>query len=206
MIKIDFNKVLNLFKSYRFIQILDNKKNGEQWLSNGAVLYNIGNTEFDAVNIKPILPNAKGDWQVESNYTYTYSELDFEDIANYEEPCDRLPETEITYKEETYIPFISPNREVMFINKRYLKPFIIETSGVSAFYIRTSEVYGNYLAVKDGMILKGIVLPAALVQKNEEGSYFYSNLKTLYEICSLKYYSDTSENTKNEEGENEDDD
>ena len=195
MIKIDFNKVLNLFKSYRFIQILDNKKNGEQWLSNGAAMYNIGNTEFDAVNIKPILPNAKGEWQVESNYTYTYSELEFEDIANYEEPCDRLPETEITHQGETYIPFILPNREVMFINKKYLKPFVIETSGVSAFYVRTSQICGNYLAVKDGMILKGIILPVELVEKDRD-THFYRNLESLYEMCSLKYYSSTPEGTK----------
>lgn len=205
MIKIDFNKVLNLFKSYRFIQILDNKKNGEQWLSNGAAMYNIGNTEFDAVNIKPILPNAKGEWQVESNYTYTYSELEFEDIANYEEPCDRLPETEITHQGETYIPFILPNREVMFINKKYLKPFVIETSGVSAFYVRTSQIYGNYLAVKDGMILKGIILPVELVEKDRD-THFYRNLENLYEACSLKYYSSTAEDTKEKEDETENDD
>ena len=202
MIKIDFNKVLSLFKNGRYITILDNKKNGEQWLSNGAALYNIGNTEFDAVNIKPILPNAKGEWQVESNYTYTYSELEFEDIANYEEPCDRPPEIEITHQGETYIPFILPNREVMFIDKKYLKPFRIETSGVSAFYVRTSQICGNYLAVKDGMILKGIILPVKLVERNTQ---FYRNLESLYEACSLRYYSSTPEDTKEKEDEPEND-
>lgn len=205
MIKIDFNKALNLFKNGRYITILDNKKNGEQWISNGAAIYNIGNTEFDAVNIKPILPNSKGEWQVESNYTYTYSELEFEDIANYEEPCDRLPETEITHRGETYIPFILPNREVMFINKKYLKPFVIETSGVSVFYVRTSQIGGNYLAVKDGMILKGIILPVKLVEKDRD-THFYRNLETLYEACSLKYYSSIPEDTKEKEDEQENDD
>ena len=205
MIKIDFNKVLNLFKNGGYITILDNKKNGEQWLSNGAAMYNIGNTEFDAVNIKPILPNRKDEWQVESNYTYTYSELEFEDIANYEEPCDKLPETEITHQEETYIPFILPNREVMFINKKYLKPFVIETSGVSAFYVRTSQIGGNYLAVKDGMILKGIILPVKLVEKDRD-THFYRNLETLYEACSLRYYSSTEKDTKEKEDEPENDD
>lgn len=205
MIKIDFNKALNLFKNGRYIMILDNKKNGEQWISNGAAIYNIGNTEFDAVNIKPILPNAKGEWQVESNYTYTYSELEFEDIANYEEPCDRLLETEITHQGETYIPFILPNREVMFINKKYLKPFVIETSGVSAFYVRTSQIGGNYLAVKDGMILKGIILPVKLVEKDRD-THFYRNLETLYEACSLRHYSSTEEDTKEKEDESENDD
>lgn len=204
MIKIDFNKVLSLFKNGRYITILDNKKNGEQWLSNGAAMYNIGNTEFDAVNIKPILPNAKGEWQVESNYTYTYSELEFEDIANYEEPCDRLPETEIIHQGEMYIPFILPNREVMFIDKKYLKPFVIETSGVSAFYVRTSQICGNYLAVKDGMILKGIILPVELVEKDRD-THFYRNLESLYEACSLKYYSSTPEDTKEKEDEPEND-
>lgn len=205
MIKIDFNKALNLFKNGRYIMILDNKKNGEQWISNGAAIYNIGNTEFDAVNIKPILPNRKDEWQVESNYTYTYSELEFEDIANYEEPCDKLQETEITHQGETYIPFILPNREVMFINKKYLKPFVIETSGVSAFYVRTSQICGNYLAVKDGMILKGIILPVKLVEKDRD-THFYRNLETLYEACSLRYYSSTAEDTKEKEDEFENDD
>lgn len=205
MIKIDFNKVLSLFKNGGYITILDNNKNGEQWLSNGAAMYNIGNTEFDAVNIKPILPNRKDEWKVESNYTYTYSELEFEDIANYEEPCDRLPETEITHQGETYIPFILPNRDVMFINKKYLKPFVIETSGVSAFYVRTSQICGNYLAVKDGMILKGIILPVELVKKDKD-THFYRNLETLYEACSLRYYSSTEEDTKEKEDDHENDD
>ena len=205
MIKIDFNKALNLFKNGRYITILDNKKNGEQWISNGAAIYNIGNTEFDAVNIKPILPNSKGEWRVESNYTYTYSKLEFEDIVNYEELCDRLQETEITHQGETYIPFILPNREVMFINKKYLKPFVIETSGVSAFYVRTSQICGNYLAVKDGMILKGIILPVELVEKDRD-THFYRNLKSLYEMCSLKYYSSIPEDTKEKEDEPENDD
>lgn len=205
MIKIDFNKVLNLFKNGRHITILDNKNNGEQWISNGMALYNIGNTEFDAVNIKPILPNAKGEWQVESNYTYTYSELEFEDIANYEEPCNRLPETEIIHNFRNYIPFILPNREVMFIDKKYLKPFSYETNGEIGFYARKSRVCGDYLAVKEGMILKGIVLPVKLVEKDKD-THFYRNLETLYEACTLKYYSSTSEDTKEKEEETEDDD
>ena len=77
MIKIDFNKVLNTFKSNRYVQILDNKNNGEQWLNDGAAFYNIGNTEFDAINIKPVLPNVKNEWLIDSNYTSTYAELDF---------------------------------------------------------------------------------------------------------------------------------
>ena len=116
-----------------------------------------------------------------------------------------MPETEITHQGETYIPFILPNREVMFINKKYLKPFVIETSGVSAFYVRTSQICGNYLAVKDGMILKGIILPVKLVEKDRD-THFYRNLETLYEACSLRYYSSTEKDTKEKEDEPENDD
>ena len=93
----------------------------------------------------------------------------------------------------------------MFINKKYLKPFVIETSGVSAFYVRTSQVGGNYLAVKDGMILKGIILPVKLVEKDRD-THFYRNLETLYEACSLRYYSSTEEDIKEKEDEPENDD
>lgn len=206
MIKIDFNKVLNLFKNGRYITILDNNKNGEQWISNGVALYNIGNTEFDSINILPILPGRSESWQVGSNYTYTYSELDFEDTARSdEEPCERIAAMEIIYNEETYIPFISPNREVMFINKKFLKPFDYEKNGEIAFYARKSEICGYYLAVKEGLILKGIVLPMKLVEKDKD-THFFKNLETLYEACSLRYYSSTEKDTKEKEDESENDD
>ena len=206
MIKIDFNKVLNLFKNGRYITILDNKKNGEQWISNGMALYNIGNTEFDSINILPVLPGRSESWQVESNYTYTYSELDFEDTASSDEDyCDRIAAIEIIYNEEIYIPFVSPNREVMFINKKFLKPFNYEKNGEIAFYARKSRIYGYYLAVKEGLILKGIVLPMKLVEKDKD-THFFKNLETLYKVCSLKYYSSTAEDTKEKEEENEGDD
>lgn len=204
MIKIDFNKVLNTFKSNRYVQILDNKNNGEQWLNNGAAFYNIGNTEFDAINIKPVLPNVKDEWLIESNYTSTYAELDFEDTPKlYEEPCEHMP-IDIIYGGHKCIPFLLPSREVMFIDEKYLKPFKIETSGVSIFYSRKSKIYGDYLVIKDGLIIKGIIMRNNLVEKEE--THFFDNLRTLYEVCSLKYYSSTPEDTKEKEDEPENDD
>lgn len=204
MIKIDFNKVLNTFKSNRYVQILDNKNNGEQWLNDGAAFYNIGNTEFDAINIKPVLPNVKDEWLINSNYTSTYAELDFEDTPKlYEEPCERMP-IDIIYEGHKCIPFLLPSREVMFIDEKYLKPFKIETSGVSIFYSRKSKIYGDYLVIKDGLIIKGIIMRNNLVEKEE--THFFDNLRTLYEVCSLKYYNSIPEDTKEKEDEPENDD
>lgn len=204
MIKIDFNKVLNTFKSNRYVQILDNKNNGEQWLNDGAAFYNIGNTEFDAINIKPVLPNVKDEWLINSNYTSTYAELDFEDTPKlYEEPCEHMP-IDIIYEGHKCIPFLLPSREVMFIDEKYLKPFKIETSGVSIFYSRKSKIYGDYLVIKDGLIIKGIIMRNNLVEKEE--THFFDNLRTLYEVCSLKYYNSIPEDTKEKEDEPENDD
>jgi hypothetical protein len=204
MIKIDFNKVLNTFKSNRYVQILDNKNNGEQWLNDGAAFYNIGNTEFDAINIKPVLPNVKDEWLINSNYTSTYAELDFEDTPKvYEEPCEHMP-IDIIYEGHKCIPFLLPSREVMFIDEKYLKPFKIETSGVNIFYSRKSKIYGDYLVIKDGLIIKGIIMRNNLVEKEE--THFFDNLRTLYEVCSLKYYNSIPEDTKEKEDEPENDD
>lgn len=204
MIKIDFNKVLNTFKSNRYVQILDNKNNGEQWLNDGAAFYNIGNTEFDAINIKPVLPNIKDEWLIESNYTSTYAELDFEDTPKlYEEPCEHMP-IDIIYEGHKCIPFLLPSREVMFIDEKYLKPFKIETSGVSIFYSRKSKIYGDYLVIKDGLIIKGIIMRNNLVEKEE--THFFDNLRTLYEVCQLtaynhELYADKEKKTKDSEEE-----
>lgn len=203
MIKIDFNKVLNTFKSSGYVQILDNKNNGEQWLNNGGAFYNIGHTEFDAINIKPVLPNIKDEWLIESNYTSTYAELDFEDTPKlYEEPCEHM-QIDIIYEGHKYIPFLLPSREVMFIDAKYLKPFKIETSGVSIFYSRKSKIYGDYLVIKDGLIIKGIIMRNNLVEKEE--THFFDNLRTLYEVCKLTAFRHGLYSDKNKDKETEGD-
>ena len=139
MIKIDFSKAVKTFKKNGYLVIINNNDNGEQWLGNGAAFYNMGNTEFDTINIKPVLPERKLEWKIVSDDVKRYIEVYFDDNDYTEEPIEKILPLDFTYNEKDFETYVLNNREVMFIDKRYLKPVDITSSSGATFYSRKSK-------------------------------------------------------------------
>lgn len=183
MIKIDFSKVVKTFKKTGYLIIINNDGNGEQWLGNGAAFYNIGNTEFDTINVKPVLPARSPEWEIVSDNVKRYTEVYFDDNDYTEEPIEKILPLDFTYNEKDFETYVLNSRDVMFIDKSYLKPIDIENSSGAVFYSRKSKIYGNYLAIKDGLMIKAIIMPKKLI--NAEDTLFADLIDELHEICMI---------------------
>lgn len=183
MIKIDFSKAVKTFKKTGYLVIINNNGNGEQWLGNGAAFYNMGNTEFDTINIKPVLPERKTEWEIVSDDVKRYIEVYFDDNDYTEEPIEKILPLDFTYNEKDFETYVLNNRDVMFIDKSYLKPVDITSSSGATFYSRKSKIYGNYLCIKDGLMLKAIIMPTELV--NADDTLFTDLIDELHELCMI---------------------
>lgn len=184
MIKIDFSKVVKTFKKTGYLIIINNDGNGEQWLGNGAAFYNIGNTEFDTINVKPVLPARSPEWEIVSDNVKRYTEVYFDDNDYTEEPIEKILPLDFTYNEKDFETYVLNSRDVMFIDKSYLKPIDIgRNSSGAVFYSRKSKIYGNYLAIKDGLMLKAIIMPKKLI--NADDTLFADLIDELHEICMI---------------------
>lgn len=135
------------------------------------------------INIKPILPSIKHEWLISSGDTRDY-DFTFEDNDETEEPVADILPIDISYRGVGYVVYILPSREALFINEKLLKPFNIKSYEGPVFYVRNSPVYGNYLAIKDGLILKGIILPTKLIREDETD--FVDVVRELYEVCTIE--------------------
>lgn len=115
MIKIDFSKVVKTFKKTGYLIIINNDGNGDQWLGNGAAFYNIGNTEFDTINVKPVLPARSPEWEIVSDNVKRYTEVYFDDNDYTEEPIEKILPLDFTYNEKDFETYVLNSRDVMFI-------------------------------------------------------------------------------------------
>lgn len=183
MIKIDFSKVVKTFKKTGYLIIINNDGNGDQWLGNGAAFYNMGNTEFDTINVKPVLPARSPEWTIVSDNVKRYTEVYFDDNDYTEEPIEKILPLDFTYNEKDFETYVLNSRDVMFIDKSYLKPIDIGNSSGAVFYSRKSKIYGNYLAIKDGLMLKAIIMPTKLV--NADDTLFADLIDELHELCMI---------------------
>lgn len=183
MIKIDFSKVVKTFKKIGYLIIINNDGNGDQWLGNGAAFYNIGNTEFDTINVKPVLPARNPEWEIVSDNVKRYTEGYFDDNDYTEEPIEKILPLDFTYNGKDFETYVLNSRDVMFIDKSYLKPIDIRNSSGAVFYSRKSKTYGNYLAIKDGLMLKAIIMPKKLI--NADDTLFADLIDELHEICMI---------------------
>ena len=183
MIKIDFSKVVKTFKKTGYLIIINNDGNGDQWLGNGAAFYNIGNTEFDTINVKPVLPARSPEWEIVSDNVKRYTEVYFDDNDYTEEPIEKILPLDFTYNDKDFETYVLNSRDVMFIDKSYRKPIDITNSSGAVFYSRKSKIYGNYLAIKDGLMLKAIIMPKKLI--NADDTLFADLIDELHELCMI---------------------
>ena len=79
---------------------------------------------------------------------------------------------------------ITTTHGVEFIQRKYLKPFSDADDNMLFIFERKTEAGATYFAVKDGLMLVGIILPYDCI--NEE---FVSNIKNLYQQCEITLFN-----------------
>ena len=178
----EIKKIINLCKKSGQLRIFENE--GAQWISDGHAIYPLfGLPLFDEESICAAydISGKKAEKMHISFDLKLPSNLDFSDDAEKEMQCTRGAPLF-----GALVP-ITTSHGIEFIQNKYLSPFSDSDDNMLFIYERTTAAGGTYFAVKDGLMLVGIIAPYDCI--NEE---FVKRLKDIALQCEI-----TLENKKN---------
>lgn len=176
-----FNKVIQMAAKNKVLTII-NDVNG-QWLNIGAACYFIGNTNFDVENIKPILVSGDN-WILHQVNTEDIKSISFADTYPLEEMAITSDIT-FNYIDKTISLFSRKDGSTILIDEKLLIPFIEKDADIK-FYIRNNAKF-DYLAVKRGLILIGVVLPL------DVGDGFKKDIENINRLVQLNHFERNKE-------------
>ena len=171
-----FNKIIQMAAKNKVLTII-NDVNG-QWLNIGAACYFIGNTNFNVENIKPLLD--KGDsWFLRNINTANIKDFSFADTYPYEEMAITHDIT-FNYIDKTISLFSRKDGSTILIDEKLLLPYMEKDADIK-FYIRNNAKF-DYLAIKRGLILIGVVLPMDI------GDGFKKDIENINRLVQLNHF------------------
>ena len=176
-----FNKIIQMAAKNKVLTII-NDVNG-QWLNIGAACYFIGNTNFDVENIKPILVSGDN-WILHQVNTEDIKSISFADTYPLEEMAITSDIT-FNYIDKTISLFTRKDGSTILIDEKLLIPFIEKDADIK-FYIRNNAKF-DYLAVKRGLILIGVVLPL------DVGDGFKKDIENINRLVQLNHFESNKE-------------
>ena len=176
-----FNKVIQMAAKNKVLTII-NDVNG-QWLNIGAACYFIGNTNFDVENIKPILVSGDN-WILHQVNTEYIKSISFTDTYPLEEMAITSDIT-FNYIDKTISLFTRKDGSTILIDEKLLIPFIEKDADIK-FYIRNNGEF-DYLAIKRGLILIGVVLPL------DVGDGFKKDIENINRLVQLNHFERNKE-------------
>ena len=180
-------KIINLCKRCGHIRILKNE--GVQWITDGAAVYPLfGCPEFDETSFCSAYDISDEKTQI------TFEKLprcfDFGDNIEKETECERGSAIF-----GALVP-ITTSHGIEFIKSKYLAPFADSDDNMLRIYERTNAAGMTYFAIKDGLMLVGLIMPYDCIDEN-----FVKRLKDLAEQCEITLYHKKNEAAKREAGE-----
>lgn len=176
-----FNKIIQIAAKNKVLTII-NDVNG-QWLNIGAACYFIGNTNFDVENIKPILVSGDN-WILHQVNTEYIKSISFTDTYPLEEMAITSDIT-FNYIDKTISLFSRKDGSTILIDEKLLILFIEKDADIK-FYIRNNAKF-DYLAVKRGLILIGVVLPL------DVGDGFKKDIENINRLVQLNHFESNKE-------------
>lgn len=186
-----FKKIIDLCKKSNTLFLYDNEKNDitEQWISDGYSIYPICNMsliDLDSIFQMFDIPDKKRETMLSNHFTSLPEAFDFSDAIAFEVPVERMNIT-LSHQGKQIIP-VKLSTGIGFIDKRYLAPFDDEDTGMFELYERITALGNKYFAIKNGMILRGIVLPVNVINEN-----FLNELTLLTKLCHAEYENNAEE-------------
>ena len=185
----EIKKIINLCKKSGQLGIYENE--GTQWITDGYALYPLYSLPlFDEESICVAYDiSAKKAEKMHITFNLSLpSMFDYRNDVEAETQCKRGSPLF-----NGLVP-LTTSHGIEFIQGKYLTPFADADDNMIFIYERTTETGGTYFAVKDGLMLVGIILPYDCI--NED---FVNNIKTLYEQCEITLYNKQN-NTDDAEG------
>lgn len=146
-----------------------------QWLSNGEAYYPVYNfPKLTKENVFTMF-----DIPEDKHNKFYYDERSLPNDFNFND----YDSSEIMLEREAFsiagagysvLP-LKTKSEIIFANERYLKPF--SDMEQIELYLRKNNTDVPYIAVKNGMLLVGIIMPSDIISER-----FLKNLESLYEM------------------------
>lgn len=175
----EIKKIINFCKKSGNLGIYENE--GKQWITDGYALYPLFNLPlFDEETIcaaYDISAKKAGKMRITFNIKLP-AIFDYRDDVEGETECKRGAPLF-----NGLVP-ITTTHGIEFIESKYLSPFTDADDNMIFIYERTTANGTTYFAVKDGLMLVGILMPYDCI--NED---FVKNIKTLYEQCEITLYN-----------------
>lgn len=167
-----------------------------QWISDGGAFYPLYNLpEMEEENVFALfdIPEKKQE-KIHFEHKYQLPEaLSFADATATETPLE-FGNISIYARGRILAP-IKTSLGIIYINEKYLKPFSDAENGVQ-LYERYTPRGGVYIAVKEGFLLTGIILPYDIITKE-----FVAELETIYKLSAIAAENKGLHSDENEEPE-----
>lgn len=172
--------IQQICKGAKRIELWSDSATHTQWISDGGAfypLYNLPNLEAENVFVLFDIPEKKQEKIFYEHKMKLPEAFCFHDCAECETALDFG--TISIYKKGRVLRPLKTSLGAIYINEKYLKPFADSENGVQ-LYERCTAGGVPYVAVKEGILLVGIILPYDIVTKE-----FVEELKVIYELSAV---------------------
>ena len=188
--------IQQICKSAKRIELFSAPGASVQWISDGGAFYPLYNLpEMEEENVFALfdIPEKKQE-KIHFEHKYQLPEaLSFADATATETPLE-FGNISIYARGRILAP-IKTSLGIIYINEKYLKPFSDAENGVQ-LYERYTPRGGVYIAVKEGFLLTGIILPYDIITKE-----FVAELETIYKLSAVAAENKGLHGDENEEPE-----
>ncbi len=172
--------IQQICKGAKRIVIYSDPSASIQYISDGGAfypLYNLPRMEEENVFALFDIPEKKQD-KIRFEHKHSLPEaFDFSDTTDDEIALEFG--TISIYKRGRILSPLKTSLGIVYINEKYLKPFSDSENGVQLFERHTPDG-AIYIAVKEGFLLTGIILPYDIVTPE-----FVEELKMIYKLSAL---------------------
>lgn len=175
----EIKKIINLCKKSGQLRIFENE--GAQWISDGYAIFPLyGLPLFDEETICAAYDiSAKKAEKMHISFDLNLpSKYDFSDDVKNEMQCERGAPLF-----GALVP-ITTSHGIEFILSKYLTPFTDNDDNMLFIYERTTADGSTYFAVKDGLMLVGLIMPYDCI--NAE---FVKRLKDICNQCEISLHN-----------------
>jgi len=158
------NKVLGFCKAQKTIHLYESDDG--QWLSDGYAIYPLhGVPHFDTETICATYDIAgKKKEKIDTRHFYELPErLSFRSSIENENVCEINP-IKVSINGVTYIQILT-SAGCEFIDGKYLAPLSDTNEDMLRIYERVATDGTTYFAIKEGLILVAVILPAVLLNE-----------------------------------------
>ena len=172
--------IQQICKGAKRIELFSATSTSLQWISDGGAFYPLYNLpEMEEENVFALfdIPEKKQNKIHFEHKRHLPEALNFMDTVEFENALE-FGNISIYARGRVLRP-LKTSIGIIYINEKYLKPFADAENGVQLYerYTPGGEVY---VAVKEGFLLTGIILPYDIITKE-----FVDELKTIYELSSV---------------------